>query len=177
MREHAYSLILLFVALFGCSEGRNVRGIAVSQEMIDGGDMNGFNYYLLYKNALDGDTSSIKDYSTIENFDGGYIYVHGVYLIRLIDRIGDSLFLKSIEGTDNNQRSKISLYIEAAMDIYEDYHTGEGAEEYTSIKDFWDKHPQIWLLINCQEGESETPTTTGTSSPTRVISTERNDCE
>ena len=68
MREHAYSLILLFVALFGCSEGRNVRGIAVSQEMIDGGDMNGFNYCLLYKNALDGDTSSIKDYSTIENF-------------------------------------------------------------------------------------------------------------
>lgn len=149
MRDNVSSLMFLFFTftMFNCLGGRNVRGITVSQEMIDGGDMNGFNYCLLYKSALDGDTSSIRDYSTIENFGGGYLYVHGVYLIRLIDRIGDKLFLRSIEGTDKNQRSKISLYIEAGMDIYKDYNTGKGAVKYNSITDYWKKHPNIRLFL------------------------------
>lgn len=140
--------ILLFVVLLGCTEGRNIRGIKVSQEMIDGGYMKGVDYCLLYGNALDGDISCIRDFSTIETFDGGFIYVHGVYLIRLIDRIGDNLFMKAIEGIEEDQKTIICTYIEGGMDIYERYPTGEGAREYVSIEDYWDKHPQICFFVN-----------------------------
>ena len=141
-------ILFFFIVIFGCTEGRNVRGIYVSREMIDGGDMKGIDYCLSYGNALDGDYRSIRDFSTLRNFDGGFIYVHGVYLIRLIDRVGENKFLKAIEGFNKDEKSRIGLYIEAGMDIYEKYYTGEGKVEYASIEDFWDKHPKISLFIN-----------------------------
>lgn len=147
MRYNVFLFIFLFVALFGCTDGRNIRGIKVSQEMIDGGDMKGIDYCLLYEHALDGDISSIRDYSTIETFNGGFIYVHGIYLIRLIDRIGDNNFLKAIEGIDVDQKARICLYIEGGMDIYEWYPTGEGAIGYASVEDYWNKHPKICSFV------------------------------
>lgn len=148
MKTIVYLFFLFFVVIFGCTERHEVRGINVSREMIDGGDMNGIDYCLLYGKALDGDSSSIRECSTIESFDGGFIYVHGVYLIRLIDKVGDNKFVKAIEGINKDEKSMIGVYLEAGMDIYEDYYTGEGAAEYKSKKDYWDKHPQIWLFIN-----------------------------
>ena len=148
MKTIVYLLFLFFVVLFGCTEGHEVRGINVSREMIDGGDMSGIDYCLLYGNALDGDSSSIRHYSTIKSFDGGFIYVHGVYLVRLIDRVGDNKFVKAIGEINKDDKSIICVYIEAGLEIYKDYHTGEGATEYTSKRDFWDKHPQIWLFLN-----------------------------
>ena len=110
--------------------------------------MSGIDYCLLYGNALDGDSSSIRHYSTIKSFDGGFIYVHGVYLVRLIDRVGDNKFVKAIGEINKDDKSIICVYIEAGLEIYKDYHTGEGATEYTSKRDYWDKHPQIWLFLN-----------------------------
>ena len=146
MKKYVF-FFLFFVLLSGCTEGCDVRGIKVSQEMIDGGDMNGIDYCSLYSNALDGNSFCIKDYSTIGTFDGGFINVHGVYLIRLIDRLGDYKFVKAIEGISQDEKSIIGLYIEAGMDIYGEYYTGEGGVEYTSIKDFWKQHPKIFHFI------------------------------
>lgn len=156
MKRNYFILFFLYIVLSCCTTGRNVRGIAVSQEIIDGGDMKGINYCLLYGKALDGDITSIKDYSTIDIFQDGFIYVHGVYLIRLIDRIGDNKFLKAIEGIEESQRAMIGLYIEAGMDIYEWYPTGKGAKKYSSLDDYWDIHPIIWSFI--YKGESAKPT-------------------
>ncbi len=141
MKKIVLLLNLIIFVLISCTEGCNVKGIEVSQEIIDGGNMNGIDYCFLYKKALDGDSSSIKDFSTIETFEGGFIYAHGVYLIRLIDRVGDDYYVKTIKGINNRQKALIDSYINAGMDIYETYYTGNGAKKYKSISDFWNKHP------------------------------------
>jgi hypothetical protein len=148
MRKFYLFFIFFFFVQLGCTEGCNVRGIEVSQEIIDGGDMKGINYCLLLGKSLDGNTSCIREFSTIDTFEGGFIYVHGVYLIRLIDRIGENSFVNAFEGTSREERIKIDMYINAGMDIYETYYTGSDAIEYTSIDDFWEKHPLILAFLN-----------------------------
>ena len=96
MKKYSALLLTLVCVLCACTDGRDVDGIHVSQEMIDIGDMNDLNYCRLYKNALDGDTAGIRTSVLIDSFDGAGIYVHGVCLIRLIDRIGDDFFCKNI---------------------------------------------------------------------------------
>ena len=147
MKKYSVLLLTLVCVLCACTDGRDVDGIHVSQEMIDIGDMNDLNYCRLYKNALDGDTAGIRTFVLIDSFDGAGIYVHGVYLIRLIDRIGDDFFVKTLADSNKEQKIWIETYIKAGMDIYEWYPTGNGAVKYESVKDYWNKHPKIKKFI------------------------------
>ena len=147
MKKNIILLCSLFFVLYGCTKGCNVNGIHVSQEIIDISDMNDIDYCRLYKKALDGDTASIRTFVLIDTFDGAGIYVHGVYLIRLIDRIGDTFFVKIFEGINKRQKMWIETFIKAGMDIYETYPTGNDAIEYESVRDYWSKHPKIKKLI------------------------------
>ena len=156
MRKFYLFFILFFFVQLGCTEGCNVRGIVVNQEIIDGGDMKGINYCLLFGKALDRNTPCIREFSTIDTFEGGFIYVHGVYLIRLIDRIGENSFVKALEGTSKRERMKIDMYIKAGMDIYETYYTGNDAIEYTSIEEFWEKHPLIIAFLKTIQTNGDT---------------------
>ena len=147
MKKCNLFILLFLLVLYGCTEGCNIKGIHVSQEMIDIGDMNNLDYCCLYRKALDGGTSSIRTFVFIDKFDGAGIYVHGVYLIRLIDRIGDDFFVKALEDINKEQKIWIETYIKAGMDIYETYPTGKDAIEYKSVKDYWNKHPKIKKMI------------------------------
>ena len=149
MKTISFILVILFLlsSQFACTEGSNVRGIAVSQEIIDGAYEVGIDYCDLYKDALDGDVASIRKYATIDKFQSGCIYVHGVYLIRLIDRIGDDAFLKAIEGISDDEKIWIESYIQGGMDIYDWYNSGNGALDYLSEKDYWNKHPELTQII------------------------------
>ena len=148
MKKNYFIVLILFLTCLCCTKGHNVKGIEVSQEIIDGSEMIGIDYCQLYEKALDRDSISIREYSTIESFEGAFIYVHGVYLIRLIDRIGDDLYIKVLKRLNKKHLSIIATYIIAGLDIYDSYFTGGDAIQYVSQKDYWDKHPKIWMLVN-----------------------------
>lgn len=112
-----------------------------------------FNYCRLYGKALEGDTSAIRKFVLNDYFNDGGMYVHGVYIIRMIDRIGDKTFVEALEnnGLSGSHKIRLYSYISAGVDIYNWYFTGNDANEYSSVDNFWNKHPEIKRISYTEE--------------------------
>ncbi|MBO4814008.1 MAG: hypothetical protein J5523_03530 [Muribaculaceae bacterium] len=117
---------LIFITLFGLSiigygcKGccdKNIDGIHIEDIIIYEADTKyDVDYDDLVEKSLHKDMSSINKLSLLE-YNDGYSYDHGLILIEIVDRIGEDIFIKSIEDISAKQKAKVLSYFEAGVDM------------------------------------------------------------
>ncbi len=117
---------VIFITLFGLSIigygcngccDKNIDGIHIEDIIIYEADTKyGVDYGDLVEKSLQKDLSSIKKLSLLE-YNDGYSYEHGLILIEIVDRIGEDIFIKSIEDISAKQKKRVLSYIIAGVDL------------------------------------------------------------
>lgn len=111
--------ILLFAMLsfffINCNRTRSVNGIVISELLLIVSNNQNINYCKILKEAIMGNTASIKKL-TLLDFDDSVGYDHSVVIVDLIDSIGEDKFIQSIGTISKEQKNKISSYLTAGLE-------------------------------------------------------------
>ena len=107
---------MLLVWLWFYTKDENVNGIIVYRELSEIAEKErNINYCELLRGATLGDTAQIREFSTMDCFDGESAYTHGEYIVDLIDIIGDDIFISSMRNVGIDDRSHVRSYIYAGL--------------------------------------------------------------
>lgn len=136
-----YVLFLILVSVtYGCVERKEERTIRI---MVDGDSMTNVDYQRTYVKALEGDTLYIKKMALAEPYRSGFEYIHGVILFRLINIIGDKKFTNALKEINDDEKKHIVESIKCAWVFNRLYPNDSIMSDYTSINDYWNRHPLL----------------------------------
>ena len=120
MNNHHMWKILLFSCLIianSCINNGNkvIRGIKVSELLLDSSRQQKIKYCKLLKKATEGDQSSIKQITLIKFYDATS-YDHGAVIVDLIEQVGEVFFIHSLDPLSPEQKIMVKSYIEAGLE-------------------------------------------------------------
>lgn len=131
------SLLLLFTS--SCNNKCFVDDIEVSELLSTVAKEKSIDYCDLLKDALAGNKKAIKNLSLLE-FNDATGYDHGVVIVDLITKLGETEYIKVISTINTEQKNLINSYVDVGLEY--------GSSPLLKGKDFKTTFPDLYAFLN-----------------------------